>query len=142
MRGIKKMADKLDVESLKKGFINIKIGMLTKEIADIIKLDRDECDIVLWEDRFKYIEKHKENFESEESFIKHIELIPDIIENPDYVGRHPKDNSIQYIKQLDKLMIVAVRIKYKGKLCFRTAYPLTEKQLKDYIESNTAWKVK
>lgn len=131
----------LDYQFLKNGFKNIKIGILTKEIANLINLNIKECDIILWEDRFKYIEKHKVNFKSEEDFVKHVKAIPNIIQNPDYVGRHPKDNSIQYIKQLDELMIVAIRIKNKGSLCFRTAYPLTHKQLDDYISSGTVWKV-
>lgn len=39
-------------------------------------------------------------------------------------------------------MIVAVRIKDKGNLALRSAYPLSEEQLKDYLHCNTAWKYK
>lgn len=131
----------LDIDTLKNGFTNIKIGQLSKETISILNLNRDVCDIILWEDRFKYIEKHKLNFSNEESFYKHIKQIPDIINNPDYIGKHPKDNSVQYIKLIDELMIVAIRIKDNGNLSFRTAYPLTYKQLDDYVKSGTAWQV-
>jgi hypothetical protein len=127
------VAKALDLNFLNAGFTSIIIGKLSKEIIALLKLNRSECNIILWEDRFKYIEKHIQDFESEEEFRKHISLIPDIIENPDYVGRHPKDNSMQYIKRINELMLVAVRIKDKGNLSFRSAYPITEAQLDDYL---------
>jgi hypothetical protein len=135
------MANKLDIDSLKKGFVTIKIGILTKEVIDLLGLNRNECSIILWEDRFHYIEKHKSDFKNEEDFYKHISQIPDIIENPDYVGKHPGKNSIEYIKKIDELMIVAVRIKETGNLAFRSAYPLTENQLSEYLNSGTVMKV-
>jgi hypothetical protein len=127
------VAKALDLNFLNAGFTSIKIGKLSKEVISLLKLNRSECDIILWEDRFIYIEKHIQDFESEEAFENHISCIPDIIENPDYVGRHPKDNSIQYIKRINELMLVAVRIKDKGNLSFRSAYPITEAQLDDYL---------
>ena len=135
------MSRLLDINSLKNGFINVKVGRLTQDIINLLNLNRDECDIVLWEDRLKYIEKHKVNFDDESDFEKHIARIPEIIDSPDYVGKHPADNSIQYIKRLDKLMIVAIRIKNQGNLAFRTAYPLSEEQLADYIKCGTVWKI-
>lgn len=135
------MAITLDINTLKNGFKTIKIGVLTKEIITLLKLNRDECDIILWEDRFQYIEKHKADFKTEDDYYKHIAQIPDVIENPDYVGIHPGKNSIEYIKKIDELMIVAVRIKQTGSLAFRSAYPLTEKQLQDYLSSGTVLKV-
>jgi hypothetical protein len=135
------MSNPLDLKSLKSGFLNIKVGRLSKKIIDILNLNREECDIILWEDRFKYIEKHKVHFDDEADYMKHIACIPEVIESPDYVGKHPADNSIEYIKRIDKLMIVAIRIKDKGNLAFRTAFPLSENQLQDYIRSGTVWKV-
>ena len=135
------MAEALDINSLNAGFTSIKIGRLSKEVISLLKLNRSECDIILWEDRFKYIEKHIQDFESEEAFENHISSIPDIIENPDYVARHPKDNSIRYIKRINELMIVAIRIKDKGNLAFRSAYPITESQLDDHLRRGTAFKI-
>ena len=132
------MADKLNIDNLKLGFNSIKIGVLTKEIIDLLGLNRDICDIILWEDRFKYIEKHKGDFKNEIDFERHIAAIPEVIENPDYIGVHPHKNSLEFIKRIDELLIVVVRIKQKGDLAFRTAYPLSEKQLQDYLKSGTA----
>ncbi|MCY6353669.1 PBECR3 domain-containing polyvalent protein [Clostridium sp. ZS2-4] len=132
---------KLDYDDLSKGFKSIKIGTLDKEVIELLKLNRNSCDIILWEDRFKYIDKHKEDFETEEAFKAHIEEIPNIIKSPDYIAKHPKKNSIEYIKKIDELMLVAIRIKQKGNLAFRSAYPLTNDQLQRYLESGTAFKV-
>lgn len=136
------MAEILDINHLNSGFTNVKIGRLTKEVISQLNINRSECDIILWNDRYEYIQKHIPNFKSKEDFDKHIALIPDIIENPDYIGKHPNDNSIQYIKRINELMIVAIRVKEKGHLALRSAYPLREKQLENYIESGTAWKYK
>ncbi|MDD4834818.1 MAG: PBECR2 nuclease fold domain-containing protein [Lutispora sp.] len=136
------MSHDLNVGDLSKGFINIKIGKLANEVIDLLNLNREPCDIIMWEDRFKYIEKHKQHFQSEESYKKHVSQIPDIIENPNYIAKHPSSNSIEYIKRIDELMLVAVRIKNTGNLAFRTAYPLSELQLQDYINKGTAIKIK
>lgn len=82
------MADKLNIDNLKLGFNSVKISVLTKEIINLLSLNRDSCDIILWEDRFKYIEKHKDDFKNEIEFERHIALMPEVIENPDYIGVH------------------------------------------------------
>lgn len=115
------------------------IGRLTNEVISLLNLNRSECDIILWEDRLKYIQKHIIDFESLEDYEKHVELIPEIILNPDYVGKHPNSRSIEYIKRIDRLMLVAVRLKVDGDLAFRSAYPIREEQLERYIESGRAF---
>ena len=135
------MCNMLDINKLKTGFNSIKIGELTFEVIKILNLNRTPCDIILWEDRFKYIEKHRIDFSSDEEFDKHIAFIPKIISDPDYIGKHPSDNSIQYIKRIDRLMIVAIRLKSSGNLSFRSSYILSETQLIDYIKSGTVWEI-
>lgn len=123
------------------GFGSIIIGKLTKEVISLLDLDRSECDIILWEDRLKYIQKHIADFDSIKEYEKHVDLIPEIIKNPDYVGMHPNSTSIEYIKRIDRLMLVAVRLKLSGDLAFRSAYPIREEQLESYIKSGRAFKV-
>jgi len=131
------MADKLNINNLKSGFNSVKIGVLSKEIIDLLNLNRDPCDIILWEDRFKYIQKHKGDFKSEIDFECHVAAIPEVIENPDYIGVHPHKNSLEFIKRIDELLIVVVRIKQQGDLAFRTMYPLSQKQLQEYLKRGT-----
>lgn len=131
----------LDIKKLEAGFSNVKIGKLTKDIINILGLNRSECDIIMWEDRFKYIHKHVNDFDKTEDFNKCVSMIPEVISNPEYIAIHPTKNSLEFIKRIDPLFIVVVRIKQHGNLAFRTAYPLTEEQLKNYIKSGTAIKI-
>lgn len=125
---------KLNFEKLEKG--PLVVGTAKKEVLAELGLPSDkELDIVLWKDRLSYIEKHKKDFSSEEEYFAHLESIPDIINDPDYIGKHPKGGSIEYVKRLDKVVIVAVRIKNTGPLAIRTLYPLKESQVKSYLNS-------
>ncbi len=136
------MANKLDLSIFNTGVKSLIVGYLTDEMIAFLKLNRKPCNILLWEDRLKYMEKHKKDVKSEEDYYKHIEQIPNILKNPQYLGLHPKDNSIQFIKRIDELMLVGVRIKTEGSLNIRSSYPITQKQLNTYIECNTAWEFK
>jgi phage-Barnase-EndoU-ColicinE5/D-RelE like nuclease3 len=129
----------LDLETLKVKKC-IKVGILNQNVIRLLNLKINPCDIVIWDARLAHIELHKKDFKNEESFVKHIELIPEIIENPDYIGLHPTKNSIEFIKILDELMIVAVRIKNKGNLAVRTVFILSETQLIDYMKGGTVVK--
>lgn len=131
--------EKLDINYLNKEKTFVKIGKLDKSIIDTLQLNCNSQDIVLWYDRFEYIQKHKSDFKSEEDFQKHIESIPDIVQNYDYIGKHPSDGSIQFIKRIDEIMLVGIRIKSKGKLCLRSAYPITQQHLDRYQTSGTLW---
>lgn len=118
------------------------VGRLSKTVIDEFGLPLAEKDILIWGDRIQYIEKHKNDFSSEEAYKKHIEAMPDIIDNPDYVGIHPNKKSLEYIKRLDELVLVAVRIKLKGNLVVRSAYPIKETKLDAYINSGRVKKIK
>lgn len=120
----------------------IKIGELTQDIIDLLNINRKPCNIVLWSERLKHTEKHKLNFKTENEYNEMIKNIPNIIKNPDYVGLRESDNSLQYIKQINKLILVAVRLKLEGEIGYRTAYPITESQLKDYIKKGRIKKYK
>lgn len=134
------LAKKLDINIFNDKVKCIEIGKLTSQMIKFLNLPIDPCSIMLWDDRLKYMEKHKSDFISEEAYCKHLQEIPNIIENPDYIGLHPKDNSIQFIKRIDELMLVGVRIKNKGSLNIRSSYPISNEQLQKYLDSNTAWK--
>ncbi len=123
---------KLDEKKLK--FISEKRPDFANEIKD--------TDIIMWDDRIDHIEKHRMNFKNIYDFDDYVDMIPDIVENPDYIGIKDKNKSIQFIKQYNDNILIAVRLTTKGKLSFRTMYPITDGQLDDYIEKNTAWEYK
>ena len=115
-----------------------KIGKVTNDVIKLLGLSIEERDIVIWGDRIPHIERHKKDFENECNYQTHIESIPDIIANPDFVSVHPNGQSIEYIKKIDEIVLVAVRIKIKGSLAIRTAYPIKQAKLDSYIERGRA----
>lgn len=62
------------------------LGILTEEIARKFQLDKHKGKkIVIYEDRKKYIEKHKDEYSSIDSFNKTVNNLSTIITTPDYV---------------------------------------------------------
>lgn len=131
--------DEIELDNLDRNVY--KIGKLSMNVINLLELESDEREIIIWKDRFEYVEKHKDDFENEEQYKKHIEAIPSIIQNPDYVGIHPNGKSIEFIKKIDKHMLVAVRLSSKDRLSFRSSYPIKESKLKNYIQSGRMKKV-
>ncbi|QUH29568.1 PBECR3 domain-containing polyvalent protein [Vallitalea guaymasensis] len=129
------MIERFDIDKLdKKAYI---IGKLNKKTIDLLKLHIDETDIIIGEDKIRYTLKHKNEFKDDEEYKRCIELAPDIIANPDYIGMHPNKKSIEYIKILDKTLVVAVRIKPKGVLWVKTIFTITTDKLEKYIRSGS-----
>lgn len=95
--------------------------------------------ILLWKERIEHIEKHSYDV-SGLSAEEMINLIPDILKNPDYIGCKPNENDFQFIKKFRNNILVAVRANKKNNLIFRTMYTITESQLNDYIKKGKAWK--
>ncbi len=64
--------------------------------------------------------------------LKHIDDIPDIIKNPDYVGINPNegDNTIELIKVLDKNILVGIKLNTdENYLYVSTMYDVQESKL-------------
>lgn len=128
--------------------LNTSIGQITEEMANFIISKKPDFkgrletgkDILFWKARVKHTNNHRKDFSSEEAFNKYVENIPYIIQNPDYISIHPKDESVSFIKQYNDLVSVAIKISIDGKMVYRTMYPLHDWQLKDYIDKGRAWK--
>lgn len=131
--------DLIDLNNIEKDVYTI--GKITMNIINLLELEMEEKEIIIWKDRFDYIEKHKSDFDNEEQYKKHVEAIPDIVQNPDYVGIHPNGKSVEFIKMVDKNMMVAVRLSTKSKLAFRSSYPISETKFENYKESGRIKKV-
>lgn len=131
--------EKFDINNITKNSYHI--GMLTKKVIDTLGLSLKETKILLGQDKIKYTEKHKHKFKNFDEYKKHIELTPDIIANPDYVALHPNGKSIEYIKRINEIMLIAVRVKPHGFLWVKSVFPISEAKLNVYIESGTAKKL-
>ena len=132
------MVERFDIDNICKGAY--KVGKLNSEIIELLGLKIPESDILIGADKIVYTQKHKHKFEDSAQYKKCIEATPDIINNPDYVGVHPNGQSIEYIKTIDKTMLLAVRINSKGSLWVKTVFPITEQKLELYINSGTVKK--
>ena len=77
--------------------------------------------------------KHPEDFE------RYGQDIEKIIASPDYIAKHPKDSSIQYVKvyrQDNDYVMVAVRASSGGKLYVRTLFVMSEEKVFKYWRKN------
>ena len=138
MKQVKKLDKELFDSNTK--FVSIgtlnedKIAFISDIDSDIAKKLRPSSDILFWENRIKHTERHKDDFLSDTLFDTCFEDIPSIIESPDYIGVHPKDNSLLFIKDYSQHISVAVRVATDGKMGYRTMFPLMEAQLDNYIK--------
>lgn len=139
---------KLDVSIFNDEVKNVSIGKLDERMVEFIlrhkpefegRLEADK-DILFWKGRVNHTEKHRKDFSSDEEFDKCVAEIPTIIQNPDYISIHPKDESVCFIKMYSKHVNVAIKISTDGKMVYRTMYPLRESQLRNYLENNRAWR--
>lgn len=133
----------LDLLSLSNGTSkNIKIGELSADVINALGLDLNPQNIYVWTPRIQeHCEKHKLEYSSPESYYSAIKSIPDIIKNPDYVGLHSNGN-LQYIKKIDDISLVGVKLVNQSGLLFRTIYPITEDKLNYYIRANKIKEIK
>lgn len=130
---------KLDINKIITGTSkNIKIGELKPEVIDLLKLDLKPQNINIWSPRLQeHCEKHKSEYSSPTAYNNAISSIPDIINNPDYIGLHQGNGNLQYIKKLDDISLVGIKIiKGESNLLFRTIFPITEDKLKYYLSIN------
>jgi hypothetical protein len=141
------VADKFDL-TVFKDIKYVSIGRLSPNMVSFLVekcpslsgvIDSD-TDILFWKDRVKHTELHKKDFISDTAYLNCFESIPSIIESPDYLSIHPKDNSISFIKDFSEHVSVAVRFSATGGLSYRTMYPIMDAQLSDYINKGRAWK--
>mgnify|MGYP003309494844 CR=1 FL=1 len=115
---------------------NIKIGELSSDVINTLGLNLNPQNIYVWTPRIQeHCEKHKSEYSSPESYYSAIKSIPEIIKNPDYVGIHSNGN-IQYVKKIDDISLVGVKLVKQNGLLFRTIYPITDDKLNHYIRTN------
>lgn len=134
------MIEKFDIDNLTKSAYYV--GRLEKKIVDLLGINLAEMDILFSKDKIEYTKKHINDFNDYESFKKHVEATPDIIAEPDYVGVHPNGQSIEFIKEIDEITLVAVRIKPVGILWVKSVFPITRSKLNSYLKSGTLKKLK
>lgn len=112
----------------------IKVGKYDKKFNDILGLNIDELDIY----RSKGIPSHmiKRNHGK---CLKYIDYIPDIIDNPDYIGINPNENgteSIELIKRYKDNVLVGIKLdKNNSYLYVSTMHDIQESKIQRRLHS-------
>lgn len=114
-----------------------RIGQLTDKVIKAFGLEYEAGkEILLSPKRKKHMEKHRDEFAD---FDGTFERIDEIVQNPDYVGRHPNGQSLEYVKRIDGNVLVAVRL--SDKLTVRTMYVIKDTKLENYLKAGRTKKM-
>jgi hypothetical protein len=112
-----------------------KVGKLDEVVIKILNLSvKPNTPILIGEQNIQHMmDKHPEDF------AKYGGKIADILENPDFIAKHPKKDSIEYIKvyydeEKDERVLVAVRATTKGIHFARTLFVMSDEKVEKYKE--------
>lgn len=112
------------------------VGKLSQRVIELLGLTLSEGrSILLGESNIAHmVSRHPEDY------ALYGECIPLILSMPDYVALNTKDESIEYVKevQMDDVYVkVAVRVSARGQLFARSVYRLNTNRAKNFIEKGT-----
>ena len=118
-----------------------KIGKFSKKIIDLLNLNIPEnTEIYIGNQNREHMEKKHSH-----DYYYYYHLLPNIISNPDYVGIEPKNNSIEYIKEvsIDPSVIIkiAIRVSSNGKYFVRTMYNISDHKIQSALNKGYLFKV-
>ena len=112
------------------------VGKLSQRVIELLGLTLSEGrSILLGESNIAHmVSRHPEDY------ALYGEYIPLILSMPDYVALNTKDETIEYVKevQMDDVYVkVAVRVSARGQLFARSVYRLNTNRAKNFIEKGT-----
>ena len=112
------------------------VGKLSQRVIELLGLTLSEGrSILLGESNIAHmVSRHPEDY------ALYGEYIPLVLSMPDYVALNTKDESIEYVKevQMDDVYVkVAVRVSARGQLFARSVYRLNTNRAKNFIEKGT-----
>lgn len=114
-----------------------KIGEINELVINILDLSLETATpIFIGETNLSHMQsEHPEDFE------KYGDKIEEILVSPDYVAKHPRKDSIEYIKvyfdeQKEKRVLVAVRATGSGKFYARTLFVMSDTKVEKYKEKD------
>lgn len=111
------------------------VGTLSDKVIKEFNLTYElEQEIYCGEDNKQHMmDKHPEDFD------KYGDKLEEIINNPDYIAKHPKKDSIEFVKEFkvdDDYVLVAVRATGSGVLFARTLFIMDDEKVKKYRNKN------
>lgn len=109
------------------------VGKINEVVISVLNLSLEpNTPIFLGESNLEHMKKeHPEDFE------KYGSKIAEILESPDYVAKHPKKDSIEYIKvyydeEKDDHVLVAIRASSNGIFYARTLFAMADRKVEQY----------
>lgn len=112
----------------------IVVGRISKKVIEILGIALKVNMPILLGDQNQI---HMES-EHPEDYKKYFGYLQEILEHPDYVAKHPRKDSIEYIKIFHENdgdhVLVAVRISNQGTLFARTLFVMSEEKIRKYQE--------
>ena len=117
-----------------------RIGNFSEQIIRILDLDIPiGTPIYIADSNIEHMKSsHPKDFE------KYKDELQNIIENPDYVGKNTKDDSIEFTKEYlidGEYVKVAVRVSTSNIYYARSMYELNPNRVKNFIEKGTLKKL-
>ncbi len=113
-----------------------KIGIVSDKIQKTIKIQSlEDNSIYLGDTNIEHMKSsHPEDYQ------KYGSELENILNNPDYIGLNPKDNSLEYVKEFNidnEYVKVAVRVSSSSKYYARSMYILNNNRVNDFIRKGT-----
>lgn len=114
-----------------------KVGTISPSVVSTLELDTAHIDkpILLGESNITHIKnRHPQDYED------FGDKIDEILSNPNYIGLHPKQGSLEYIKEFEldgSLVLCAVRVSRNGTFFVRSLYRISQEKLDTYVKSNS-----
>lgn len=119
--------------------MNRQIGKVTRKIIEILDLKYNKEELIfIGEANILHMKK-----EHPDDFNKYSDDIEEIINNPTYLARNIKKNSIEFIKEYkenNEFVLIAVRASNKNVHFARTMYVMSLDKVNKYIRNNYFFK--
>lgn len=93
--------------------------------------------IVIYDDRYDHIKKHKYEFSSIYEYNNALSNIKLIITAPDFIVIDNKRKGIEFIKTLNDNVLIAVRLSSSSELKIKSLYPINEVKRKKLLSKKT-----
>lgn len=115
------------------------IFIIDQNYIDKYKLDSSFLNkkIVIYDDRYDHIEKHKYEFSSIFEYDNALSSIELIIAEPDFIVIDDKKKGIEFIKTLNDNILIAVRLSSSAELKIKSLYPINEVKRKRLLLKKT-----
>lgn len=120
--------------------MNKKIGEINLNIINALELLTSEgTGLFIGEANINHMKaKHPQDYE------KYFDKLELILEKPDYVGKNPKDGSLEYVKtfiEKEEHVKVAVRVSKNDTHFVRSLYVLNSNRVNNFIQKGTLIKI-